>query len=158
MTDARIDKIEKQVAHALEMVRRVNERCSNILAARNHYLRHRAPGVLQRQRVVFRAMQRVAKRLESIPRMSLQVTHKARNKDRQNVLLMVTANQARKLRALADADLRHLLNGASNARSGKRARLVYSKRTEYGKRMAARHARQEKNRLSYAVIEKPKDI
>ena len=158
MTDARIEKLEKQIDHALKLVRKVNDRCAGILAARNHYLRHRAPGVLKRQQVMFRAMQKAAKKLEAIPRISIQVSHKARNKDKQNVLLMVTANQARKLRALADADLRPILNGTANVRAGNRARLVYSKRTAYGCKMAKHNARQEKNRFSYATVERPKDI
>ena len=148
MTDAEARKLEYKVKKALALVRQVNKRCADILAARNHYLRHRAPGVLKRQKIMLRTLEKTAKKFDAIPRLSLQVTHKARNKDKQNVLLMVTSNQARKLRAIADADLRPLLKGLGNARAGKRVSLKY---TPYGKKMAKHNAHQSKNRLSNAV-------
>ena len=157
--DKRFERLEEQVQRALILVRKVNARCANILAARNHYLRHRAPAVLKRQSVMIGAMKKMAKKLEAIPRMSLQVSHKARNKDKQNVLLMVTSNQARKLRALADADLRPVLNGLANSRAGgKRTRLGYTpKRTAYEKKMAKHNKKYEKNRFSYVTLDQLKN-
>jgi hypothetical protein len=157
MTDKqRMDKLEQKIEHALGLIRRTNERCAAILSAKNHYLKHRAPGVFKRQSIMLRSMQKLAKKLEAIPRVALQVTHKARNQQVQNVLLMVTSNQARKLRALADADLRPILNGMSNSTAGKkRARLGYTPpSTEYARKMAKLNKKAAKERLSVTIIDK----
>lgn len=160
MTDnQRLTELEKKVEHTLGLVRRTNERCAAILSAKKHYLKHKAPAVFKRQSIMLKSMQKIAKKLAAIPRIYLQVTHKARNQQVQNVLLMVTSNQAKKLRALADADLRPILNGLTNSTAGKkRAVLGYTPpTTAYAKEMREMNKRASSERLSIVLTDKLKD-
>lgn len=129
-----VEHLEDQVRRSLKVARKTNERCAALLANQKHYLRHRAPGVLKRQKLMMANAEKLAARIQNIPGIK-HITTKKRvrgSKDSRH-LLLVSGNEARKLRALARLDLRTILNRVSNLGKKRRDILGYA----YGKRKPA---------------------
>ena len=129
-----VEHLEAQVRRSLKVARKTNERCAALLANQKHYLRHRAPGVLKRQKLMMANAEKLADRIQSIPGIK-HITTKNIAKGSKNPrhLLLVSGNEARKLRALARLDLRTILNRVSNLGKKRRDILGYT----YGKRKPA---------------------
>jgi hypothetical protein len=124
-TNNRILRLEHLIKGMRKRLSIVNAKMSSIIDTRNHYLRHRAPAVLTRQRDLVRAAVKMADKLKAVQRLNIHTTHATRKGGKSNVLLLVTPNQARKLRAIADSNLRHFLNSKDNARHATRITIPY---------------------------------
>lgn len=135
-TDRFIEKLARRVSDLELKVDRINKkcsavtkRCSDIYHNQKHYLRYRADKVGKRQAALLDAARRMAKKLEAIPRMNIKMTGK-KTKGAVRTLLLVTPNHAKKLRALAEMDLRPLLNSRFN-KGRKRRTLGSGKKSPY---------------------------
>jgi hypothetical protein len=148
----RIDTAELQVERLLIVNRKILGRYRDIVDTKKHYMKHRAPGVLKRQSIMLRQMKMLANKLSAIPRIQLQVTHKARNAGSINTLLMVNHNQARKLRALADMDLRPILNSKANRTDDRQS--IRKSLSSYAKRTMKTQQKQDINRIANVLEEK----
>jgi hypothetical protein len=82
-----------------------------------YYLRHRSKKVDKRQKTLLSAARAIAKKMAILP--NLRQAFTTASKHGQRCVLLVTPNHARKLRALAEIDLRGLLNGKKNTGIGR---------------------------------------
>jgi hypothetical protein len=123
----RITHLEATTARALKVARRISNRCTSLLNNQKHYLRHRAPTVLKRQKRMLANAERLTARLQAIPGIKHVTTQKtAHGSKTVRHLLLVSGNEARKLRALAHIDLRSILNTVSNRGKKRREILGYT--------------------------------
>lgn len=123
--EKRVERLENRIKFIIENQVRINSKLNNIIHTRNHYLRHRAPAVMKKQKMMLRRLSRMVDKFDKIPRMNLKTSSKAKSGSRFNTLLLVTTNQAEKLKAIADSNLIGLLNGKNNKVNGKRVVLGY---------------------------------
>lgn len=124
--ESKIARLEKKIIHLQTACTKINDKYMGIIHTRNHYLRHRAPGVNKRQKLLLRAALTLEKKFRTLKKVGLHMTHSTRS-GKQNILLLVTANQARKLRAIADSNLTHFLNSKDNIARKNPVILNYSR-------------------------------
>ena len=127
----KVARLEKLVDTFRSKYSSLNNRCMAIIHNQRHYLRHRAKKVDKRQASLMRAAQSVAKKLKRMPEWSKIVSGTSCSGRRH--VLFVTNNHARKLRALADLDLRPLLNSKANHGPETRVRLAVTGGKTYKK-------------------------
>ena len=99
--EERLSRIEKKFST-------INKRIGNVLSNQKHYLRYRAPLVMKRQKHLLDHAYTLARKLKDFPKIKPFVIRKAKCGEVRHVLL-VTQNQARRLRRLADTNLLPLL-------------------------------------------------
>ena len=102
--------LQRQIARQEHLLRSARKRITSmagrvtdVLNNQKHYLRHRATGVLARQKSVVATAAALVKRMQNIPRLNFMTSRQGK---RYNVVFMCTNNEARKLRALVDVDFR----------------------------------------------------
>ena len=125
----RLSLLTKHHEHTLRLVQAINDRYSSILHNQNHYLKFRKPLVEKRQKQLLLNAANLAKRLSNIPDLKSITTKKTGHTGRRAVrhILLVSGNEARKLRALARMDFRSLLNASANRNSPNRQKVSGSK-------------------------------
>jgi len=123
MNDTEMESIFRKIEHVNNRVTKISERVSMILANQKHYLNNRGKNVLKRQGAALKAISNLNYKIKQIPKLSVAFSKKSKG-GTQRVILMVSHNQARKLRALADLDLRPILNAKANASKSKRLSLA----------------------------------
>jgi hypothetical protein len=113
-------EMDKTIALTLKKIEKVNSRVSemservcNILNNQKHYLNNRGKNVLKRQADARKTVARFNALIKKIPKLNVTFTKKAKD-GRQRILMMVTHNEARKIRALAELDFRSILNASNN--------------------------------------------
>ena len=102
----RIDRLEHLLNSNRKLTSRANDRVVTVLNNQKHYLRHRAPGVLKRQKDLITKAVRLMRRLECIPKLNIQTSHKKHNSADKHIIFMCTGNEARKLRQMINIDFR----------------------------------------------------
>jgi len=116
--------LTKSNERTLRLAQKINDRYSNILNNQTHYLRFRKPLVEKRQKALLVNATNLAKRMANIPDFkSLSTIGKRKGRREVRHMLLVSGNEARKLRAIARIALRPLLNSKSNRNSASRLRL-----------------------------------
>lgn len=118
--ELKLDRIEKLVSTLRGRCAFLSQRLSAIYHNQKHYMRYRAKRVDKRQMSLLAAARQFKKKIEAFPQLNFKMTGKCGRR----VVLLVTPNHARKLRALAEIDLRPLLNGARNFNAKKRVSLA----------------------------------
>lgn len=94
---------DRLIATMRKRILLANKRVAAVLHNQNHYLRHRAPAVINRGKNLIKQSKILMKKLSKLP--SLRVHTKTRT-NRHNFVFLCTGNEARKLRALAEMDMR----------------------------------------------------
>ena len=120
--EKRIQILEKKLGTLKKKLSVTLKRTADIVNNQKHYLRHRKKKVDARQAALLSAASRYAKRMKDIPKIKVALTKMSKS-GKNRIILMVTNNQARKLRALAEMDLRPILNSRGNSDPKTRARL-----------------------------------
>ena len=108
--ERRIERLENLVTNMMYRLSTINKRASDIYHNQKHYLRYRAKGVGRRDQILLGLAHRLQKKLAGFPNISNVKTHHRGKR----MVLLVTPNHARKLRAIAAMDLRPLLNSKAN--------------------------------------------
>jgi len=116
MTDIFYESILKRIARLEKHFRDIK----SIVHHWKHYATYRMSGIRKRQKAERQKAQALRRFMKKLPMLQAHFSHKS--KGGMNHILLVTGNQARKLRALAEADLRPILNGKNN--QGRKDRVV----------------------------------
>ena len=121
-TEQRITKLEKKVKAFSHRIAIQNEKLRDILSNQKHYLRYRATTVNDRHKIMMKTIKRYYNIMQRVPKLAVMLNRRSHSgKDRH--ILLVTGNQARKLRMLAECDLRPILNSKANHKAKTRVRL-----------------------------------
>jgi hypothetical protein len=95
----------------------LNNRTSAMFHNQQHYLRHRAPAVLKKQRAMTLATARLYKRMEAIGRQNIRFQSALHSKpSEKNIIFLCSHNDAKKLRTILQMDFRQF-NGTKKLRA-----------------------------------------
>jgi hypothetical protein len=95
----------------------LNHRVVSVFHNQQHYLRHRAPKVLKKQKTMMLATERLYKRMEVIGRQNIRFQSALHSKPAEkNIVFLCSHNDVKKLRTVLNMDFRQF-NGLKKLRA-----------------------------------------